>query len=501
MVRHGMEAVELVEHDDDADVAEPVDHVDRARGAVLERVRSGLDRIRRHPVLSAATVAVVVAAVVVPTVLSARADRLQNEALAALPGVAAPMGSAPDIAWTMPPSPGDYALLSLDRAWVRDDVLVLWQQPGDATSWLRGVDARTGDERWTAPLSSTPDLGDLGNRGLDDVTWCAAPTGASVLACLVTDSWELVESDDAGVPDMVTSASVRLRVLDVTTGETVLDRPAASTASFATIGTDIVLVETPEDGPASLVRLDPSTGATRWSADIPRPVDGAGSAHARVQVADDEISVGWLGTTALFTADGDAAGTLDADDVWHLRGHRVTPQGGAGAITQLRDLDTGRVLDLGGARPAWIATDDLSAPDLLLLQSDDHLTGRELATAQRVWRVDWPAESTLGLLIVDGMVARLADDGLTVIDAESGEQLWHRSVPAYGQVAVTDGRRLMVMESVSGTGPVVAAYDIQDGRLLWQVPVPVAVQSLAVVDNRLFGVGSGGVVAFGPETS
>jgi hypothetical protein len=31
--------------------------------------------------------------------------------------------------------------------------------------------------------------------------------------------------------------------------------------------------------------------------------------------------------------------------------------------------------------------------------------------------------------------------------------------------------------------------------------VPVAVQSLAVIDNRLFGVGSGGVVAFGPESS
>ena len=65
-----------------------------------------------------------------------------------------------------------------------------------------------------------------------------------------------------------------------------------------------------------------------------------------------------------------------------------------------------------------------------------------------------------------------------------------RSVSASGQSMVTDGRRLFVIESVVGTGPVVAAYDVRDGRRVWEAPIPVAVQGLAVVDHRLFAVGS-----------
>ena len=69
---------------------------------------------------------------------------------------------------------------------------------------------------------------------------------------------------------------------------------------------------------------------------------------------------------------------------------------------------------------------------------------------------------------------------------------------AVGQSMVTDGRRLFVIASVVGTGPV-AAYDARDGRRVWQASIPVAVQGLAVVDHRLFAVGSDGVVAFGTD--
>ena len=83
--------------------------------------------------------------------------------------------------------------------------------------------------------------------------------------------------------------------------------------------------------------------------------------------------------------------------------------------------------------------------------------------------------------------------------SHTGEQLWQRTRSAYGQSMVSDGRRLLVLESVVGTGPVVAAYDVRDGRRVWEAPVPLSVQYLAVVDHRLFAFGSEGVVAFGTD--
>ena len=492
--RSEMAVVELVEHDDD--VVEPVDHVERARGAVRDRTSGVLGWLGRHRVLALTTVAVTVVAVAVPAALSVRADRARTDALAAQPGIAAPLAAAPGVAWTSPPWPGSYALSLSDHAWIRDDVLILWEQTGDATSSLRAVDAGTGNELWTAPLSSVPDLGDPMHRSTYDPTTCAAPD-QGVVVCLMTDSWQLTPSADESQPALVEAATVRLRAFAATTGEVVLDRPVAPTTSFAPVGADVVVAQTPPSGPAILVRFDPSTGTERWSVDVPRPTGAAGSAFATVQVSGDEIAVSWLGTTALFTVDGDAAGELDADNVWQVRGHRLTP--GVGATAQLRDLDTGRVVDLGDARVPWIGTDDGSEPDLLLLASDDRLSARDLMTGQLAWRVDWPAERTLNLVVVDDLLARQSDDGLAVLDLRTGEPLWSRSMSAVGQSMATDGRRLFVIASVVGTGPVVAAYDARDGRRVWQAPVPIAVQSLAVVDHRLFAVGTEGVVAFGPD--
>ncbi|GEK21930.1 hypothetical protein CXY01_24500 [Cellulomonas xylanilytica] len=496
-----MEEVELVEHD--ADPADPVDHVERARGAVRERARAVLHWLSGHRVLAAATVGAVVVAVAVPAALSARSERARTAALTELPGVLAPLASAPQVAWTAPPTQGSYALTAPDHAWVRDGVLVMWEQTGDATSSLRALDARTGDEAWTAPLSSVPDLGDPEDRITEDPTTCVAPAsgdGGGVVVCLVADSWALTGAEDDTEPELVEAATVRLRGFDAATGETVLDLPVERHVSFAPVGTDLVLVSPPEpgDGPARLVRLDPATRSERWSVDVARPSAGAGAVYPSVRLLEDEIGVRWLGTTALFTADGEAAGELDSDNVWELRGNRVTLEGGGATGGQLRDLDTGRVLVVDG-HPTWLATDDLTVPDVLVLESVDRLTGRHLSTGQRAWQVDWPTESTQNLVVVDGMLARQADDGLTVIDLATGDQLWRRSVSAAGNSMVTDGRRLLVIESVVGTGLVVAAYDARDGRRVWEAPLRVAVQDLAVVDNRLFAVGVDGVVSFGAD--
>lgn len=497
--RGEMAEVELLEHDDAVD---PVDHVARARGALRDRVGSVVGWVGRHRVLALGTAVVTVLAVAVPAVIAARADRERIEALATQPGFVAPMADAPDVGWTIPPSPGSYGLTLPGRAWIRDDVLVVWEQTGDFASSLRAIEVTTGDELWTAALSSVPDLGDLASRTTRDPTTCSAPVtapGQGVVVCLMADSWQLAPSADGLQPDLVEAAAVRLRVFAAATGETLLEQSFGTDAALAAIGSDVVVVETPEAGPASLVRFDPATGTQRWRVDVPRPTGDVGLPSASVGVHDDEIAVPWLGTTALFTADGDVAGALDVDNVWRVREHRLTPETSAAAGMQLRDLDTGRVMDLGNQQPLWIDSDDGSEPDLLILQSAGRLSARSLTTGQLAWRVDWPSEQTRNLVVVDGMLARQSETGLTALDVATGHELWRRAAPAFGQSMVTDGRRLLVIELVVGTGPVVAAYDVRDGRRVWQVPVPVTVQSLAVVDHRLFALGSGGVVALGSE--
>lgn len=504
MARHGrMGEVELLEPDD---ASASVDEVARARGAVARGARGGLGWVRRHRLVAAAAVVATAVAVAVPVTLSVRADRARTEALALLPGVLAPMPVAPRVAWTLPSASVTAALTGPERAWVRDDVLVLWEHTRDSWNSLRALDATSGDDRWATALSTAPDLGDPDNRVTDDPTSCAAPTtepGRGVVVCLVPDWWQIGDPDDPRRPTdvdasttLVQPAAVRLRAFEAATGQRVLDRPVADGASFVAVGSDVVVAETPEsgDGPATLVRLDPSTGAQRWSVDVPRPTGGSGSTYAVVRTFDDEIAVAWLGTTTLVTGDGTVADELDGEVVWRGNGHGLTLDGDL--VTQVRDLDTGRVVDLGRSYLAWVGTDDGTVPDTLLVQADERLDALDLTTGMQRWRATSPPRSTLALVVADGTVARLADDGLTVLDAATGSPLWQLSTLPYGLSLVTDGRHLLVLESVPDAGRVVASYDLRDGRRDWEAPIPVAVQRLAVVDHRLFGVGSGGLVAF-----
>ena len=68
---------------------------------------------------------------------------------------------------------------------------------------------------------------------------------------------------------------------------------------------------------------------------------------------------------------------------------------------------------------------------------------------------------------------------------------------AYGQSMVTDGRRLLVIESVVGTGPVVAAYDARDGRRVWEAPSRSPCRASPWSTTGCSPSAASGVVAFG----
>lgn len=493
-----MAEVELVEPGGPV-VATSDDEVDRARSAVRDTVHRGLGWVGSHRILAGATVLALAVLTVVPIARSAQAGRERAEAVAALPSVLAPLAAPPGVAWTSRSAPGDYVLAVPDRAWVRDGVLLLWDQSANLRQSLRALDADTGDQLWRTSLTTAPNLGDPPYLSVDDPTTCVAP-GDTVVVCLVPESWMLGTGEDVlGDATMVAPTALRLRTFDIETGTVLRDETVADHASIVALGGDVVIAETSSAVAASssLSRLDPTTGAERWSATIPRDPGSVGSTFAGVQLLGSRVAVGWLGATHLFTADGTASVDYDTDQVWRQRGHSLTP--GLDHSSALLDLDTGRRLETGESYLAWIATDDGSAPDLLLLQTDDGLRALDVTTSQTAWTIPMRTSSaTTTTLIADGRLAVLIDGTLQVHDLRSGVEAWHVRAAGQGnRNLVTDGRHAIVL----GGDPqrtTLAAYDLRDGDRAWTMEAPSGLETIAVVDHRLFGVSSAGIVAFTP---
>ena len=220
--RSGMAEVELVEHDDDVvDARRPRGPCPRCRPRPCAG-RSRLDpsapgarrRDRRRRPSSRSPF---------PAALSVRAERARADALA---------GASRRRSRRWPPHPRwrgrrpsrrtAATLMSGDRAWVRDDVLVLWEQTGDRRARCVRVDAgpatrsgrdpsrasRTWETRPTVPPTTGPPASSPE----------AAP-GQGIVVCLVIDSWQLTASADDTEPDLVEAATVRLRTFAAATGE------------------------------------------------------------------------------------------------------------------------------------------------------------------------------------------------------------------------------------------------------------------------------------------
>ena len=495
--RRDMAEVELVEP---GGPSAADDEVDRARSAVRDGLRRGLDWIGRHRVVAGAVVVALVVATAVPVVRSAQADRERAAALAALPSVVAPMAAAPQVAWASRSAPGDYVVATPDRAWVRDGVLLLWDQAANLRQSLRALDADTGEQVWRTALTTAPNLGDPPYLSVDDPTSCSAP-GDTVVVCLVPEAWMLGAGEDVlGDATTVQPTALRLRTFDVATGEVLRDVQVADHASVVALGGDVVLAET--SGAAarssSLSRRDPTTGAARWSVTIPREPGSIGSAFAEVGLYGARVAVGWLGTTHLFTADGEPSVDYDTDQVMRQREHSLTP--GVDGSSTLLDLDTGRSLQAGESFLAFVATDDGSSPDLLLLQTDDGLRALDVTTGRTPWTIPMRTPSaTTTTLVANGRVAVLVDGTLQVHDLRSGVEAWRVRAAGQGnRNLVTDGSHAIVLGG-DQQRTTLAAYDLRDGRRAWTMAAPAGLDTIAVVDHRLFGVSAAGIVAFTPS--
>jgi outer membrane protein assembly factor BamB len=501
MRRDGMQQVELLEHDEQ-DAHASGDEVDRARRAAGARARAGWEWVRDHRRRTTAVVAVVVVAIVVPVavsgVVSARAEQARVARLAEMPDVLVPLAQAPQITWQSDAAMGLAALNLPGHAWIRDGVLVVWDQGSEAES-LHAVDARTGDPLWETVLTTRPETGGQDGVSIHDPTTCTAPA-SGVVVCLVADGWTTsqgietrVDGVDAGPGTFVEPESMRLRAFRVADGRMVLDRAVTDLASLLTRGRDIVLAQTPDGqvSPATVERLDPLTGTTRWTTTIPRGAGTAGLMHAIVHLLGGQIAVSWEGSTQVFTDEGQPSQRYGTDDVWDVRGHALTFGGG------LRDAETSRRLGPPETYPAMVSLDDGSAPDLMLVQDDTALRAVDITTGDTAWKLSTPTYASATMLVADGAVAMLVNGALEVRDLRTGASLWRLSTRELrGESMVTDGRHLIVL--TPGHRRNVTAYGLRDGRRAWNVEPPTSIESLAVVDRRLFGHGGGVLVAFGP---
>lgn len=286
---------------------------------------------------------------------------------------------------------------------------------------LAAVDVRTGRTRWTVPTD--------GDRG---VAWCEGEVHAratTLVAC-----WRL-PADEA-----------RVVLLDAVDGSVVADRPAGTpTAGHGVVDGDLVL--TRRDGGDLLVRrLEPGTGAERWSVrvrSVGRPVGGLNTAWV-------EVAHGWVvlhGTTSavLDAADGRLlgvwrSGTVPAAELLE-RARAADVATAPHGFGVWPDVVSGTRAPLG----TWFGADgrergvldgflvepevsDGSVPDAVLTQAGAGVRATDVGAGRELWRSAGTPVARAGGLAV------LADrDGLVAVELATGDLAWSAPVPASGR--------------------------------------------------------------------
>ncbi|HZL02202.1 MAG TPA: PQQ-binding-like beta-propeller repeat protein, partial [Cellulomonas sp.] len=113
------------------------------------------------------------------------------------------------------------------------------------------------------------------------------------------------------------------------------------------------------------------------------------------------------------------------------------------------------------------------------------LVAWDAATGQRRWAGD--PDTGHAHLLLDGILYSATYDAVLALDAATGKMLWTSPAQLKSDLAValTDGRVLVVVERVPAVRLV--AFDLADGRRLWEADLPEHVDNLQEVHGRAFG--------------
>jgi len=487
MVRRvGMDAVELVEHDD----------------APARPDEPAPPRWSRRWLLVPALV--VVALVTVQVVVALR-DRAAVAALARVPGVVRPVDEHLGIRWR--PEAGAESVL-----WsgiVHGGALVGLQRGSDESQAVVAVDEATGDEVWRTPLVDAHDVNRDADQGFSPIGGCVTDPGdADRAVCLVSDA-VMAYRDQESV--LVPADLSRLVVVDLADGSVVADREAPGATAFAPLPDGVVAVGTPgADGALVVTAADLLTGSERWRtvvpSTVPEPDEGGfvDRSTALFRTVDGLAVVTAGRRIAQVDVDGRPEGTaFDA-----VNGYEADqPRGTVIAYTQDdRGRETSTILGDGpdvvlDGRLARVSADDGSLPGLVLA-SDSRVRAYDRTTGRERWSVGHGLSGSA--VVARGRVYLSTPDGVVAVDGRTGAELWTAPVlkgRSMGDL-VTDGRQLLsgqvrpdepgdvtALNDWPGVGELVA-YRFGDGGEQWRVDLPGTLLGIGSVGHALLGWGS-----------
>lgn len=421
--------------------------------------------LRQHAARAAGATAVALAGLLALQALLDAHERARLEYLAEVPGVLSPLHDPPGALRSWAPSAG--ALVAEDPAG-RWAVAARYDLGGVD---LRGTDPRTGDVLWSEPFSLDDALPPGGRSEFPSV-WvrCTTTTSPGGPRAVCAAEVSPVRSGGAVTP---------LLVLDPATGRTLASPTLAPGSLWSATGSHLV-VATPHRGTAGDVRwaltaTDPATGDVRWRRWTPvvpevhaaRFGDRVIRSQADLTSDDDRVLLTDSGHAWLFGADGEPRGDVTVETHGWAELARAdtvvwTPwQAFAVPAAVLVTRDGTRVPV--GERPARLAVDDGSAPDVVLLTDgentgEESFVGRDATSGEELWRL---GGTTGDALLVDGVVHVAQGRDVRAVDARTGESRWLADVGAQPVYLGTDGETVIV---VTGDGTL-RGLGRADGRL------------------------------------
>ena len=439
----------------------------------------------------------VLALLAAQAIVSVRREAARLTALAAIPGILAPLRGTLAELWS---SAGTRLV---DLAMVSGRLVGVTTQP-DGEIDVVGLDPATGATAWRTVARPA---------GAAD-TWasCAwpgssapAPAPAIAIVCVVADAVAIHENA-AGLWPYATRA--HLLRLDARTGATLAQDPTAPNTSVATLGDDVVISRLGTDRRVRVARSSRDGTVERWSFTSPDPLpeDTSGRPEVHLSVIDGLVVVdggsGWVlaGDGTVLRSWAVAPGAVPKPELEVLDAGRLlaTPGAGAGGgpRTDVVDLATGSTFT-AAAVAAPIGPDDGSLADVVLLRSadGDDLIAFDRGSGQRLWTTSDQAGGATA--VIDSRVLRIGPDGLRSIDGRTGRTLWSaaHARTSLGPL-ITDGRVVLLTGPEPGRGSLVSAYGLDDGRLRWTAPVASEVDLLPV-GAALYGRSATGLVALG----
>ena len=479
-----------------------------ARARATAQAQAATTRARRRLRRSAPFAAVLVLALAVVAVEADHRAGVRLAALAAVPGMLAPLDGPVAELWRSEEGQfSDLAQVAGRLVGVKHGLdgsvdVVAFAPDSGAVAWRLAV--QPPGARTTLGACAWPDAPDA-----------SVPSAPTLADCLLVTGTALFASSAGASPDVVEDpSSARLLVVDTAAGTVVSERPVDPSTSIASLGSDLITCTLTPDRHAHVTRTDATGAVQRWSftSPAPLPMGRFGRTEARVSVADGLIVVngvrGWV-----LGADGAVVRSWSSDPtVWDggrvaviNRGQLLVERGttaAGGAGSTVVDIATEHSFTENGYA---IGPDpnDGSLGNLVLAQAANGpgLVAYEGSSGVTRWTTTTSAaggDLTLGaLLVIDGRVVRAEGDRLRAIDGRTGATLWSTPVPRPSLSSLfSDGQVVLRIQADATEGLVLAAYGLDDGGLAWRAPLPDD-STLAVVAGRLYATSAQGIVALG----